>query len=113
MSDDKKSRDPEAVSGGNQGKEPQSYGSESDWLTGKTGQTVANTPDRVSRHDEDFYDSRHEQEGETPAVEADAEDPGRAVSPVRTTDSPSTVTRAGDAVEERDSFFKDRDYDKS
>lgn len=114
MEDDKKLRDPEALSGGDQGREPQSYGSESDWLTGKTGQTVENTPERTSRHDEDFYDSRNRHEGETPAADPEVtSDPVGGSSPVRTSDSPSTTTRAGDAVEERDSFFKDRDYKKS
>lgn len=112
MADDKKLRDPGALSGGEQGREPQSYGSESDWLTGKTGQTVDETPGRESRHDEEFYESRHEQEGESPAAGGDVTDTERGVSPARTSDSPSTTTRAGDTVEERDSFFKERDYEK-
>ena len=111
MADDKKSRDPEAISGGNQGREPQSYGSESDWLTGKTGQTVDDTPGRVSRHDEEFYESRTDQTGDTPAASSGNTEPSDAASPARTSDSPSTTTGAADSVEERDSFFKKRDYE--
>ena len=37
--------------------EPQSYGGNEEWLTGKTGQTV--TDDSTSRADEGFYQSRH------------------------------------------------------
>ena len=41
------------------GSEPQSYGSNKDWLTGKTGETVDETPAKSSRTDEEFYESRH------------------------------------------------------
>lgn len=39
--------------------EPQSYGSNKDWLTGNTGETVDDTPAKGSRTDEEFYQSRH------------------------------------------------------
>lgn len=64
--------------------EPQSYGSEKDWLTGKTGQTVDNTPEKTSRTDEEFYRSRHHsgspyESPEAPPIPAD-ESEGRNVS---------------------------------
>lgn len=106
---DRKTNDPEALSGGAQGREPQSYGSESDWLTGKTGSTVQGTPQRTSRHDEEFYESRTDLDGETPAAQTPPAE-GRGVKPVDTSDKPSTVTKAGGNLDERDSFFRERDY---
>src|SRR5688572_19395784 len=51
--------------------EPQSYGSQADWVTGKTGATV-NNPKSTPPSD-DFYDSRRDSEGS-------AEDQGGKVS---------------------------------
>lgn len=45
--------------------EPQSYGSQADWLTGRTGQTVDGTPEKASRHDEEFYKSKRDDRGRT------------------------------------------------
>ena len=66
----------------NQGKEPQSYGSEKDWLTGKTGQTVNETPDKAEKHDEHFYHSHRENKeprpdpaGPSPVEKAEENDP--------------------------------------
>lgn len=42
------------------GKEPQSYGSEEGWLTGKTSQTVNETPEKAEKRDEHFYHSHRE-----------------------------------------------------
>jgi hypothetical protein len=101
------------------GNEPQSYGSDAEWVTGKTGQQV-NNPKAAppnSQHG-DFYESRHdsgesgpEQGGKLSGVdgdsgtqvdacliEPDAEQPGKKVA-----------TAEGGAV--RDSFFKERDYE--
>jgi hypothetical protein len=39
--------------------EPQSYGGQADWLTGRTGQSVDQTPEKTTRTDEEFYRSRH------------------------------------------------------
>jgi hypothetical protein len=55
--------------------EPQSYGSGADWVTGKTGQTVEDTPHKSDRHDEAFYESRHDAPTKTSEAPArDAED---------------------------------------
>lgn len=63
-------------------REPQSYGSEKDWLTGDTGQTVDDTPQKVEREDEHFYHSHREDEvprpkpaGRSPIDEAEENDP--------------------------------------
>jgi hypothetical protein len=101
-------------------KEPQSYGSEKDWLTGKTGQTVENTPERTSRHDEEFYESRHESE-ESPAPLGGKSSPQHSdPSPRKAVDNASTpvtgtgTTKVSDAAAgDRKSFFKKRDYRRS
>ena len=109
-----KEKDPEAVSGGAAGREPQSYGSESDWLTGKTGQTVDDTPGRAARHDEEFYENRHEPEGETPAAAAETdEQENRAHPDTEAADGDAERTKAGEELGGRESYFKDRDYGKS
>ena len=105
MADDKK---PQKVD------TPQSYGSDKDWLQGTTAQTVENTPSRTSRHDEPFYDSRHDAE-ESSATEATAEPGVRSAqggNPARAT---GPTTSGGKKVPEsnatRQSYFRNRDYD--
>ena len=91
-------------------REPQSYGSEKDWLEGKTDQTVENTPSRTSRHDESFYDNRHEDEPTDAAPDSGKERPARALDT-----SSVPLVRSGKKVAEsnetRQSFFRSRDYD--
>ena len=102
MSDEKK--------GTGRAREPQSYGSEKDWLEGKTDQTVENTPSRTSRHDESFYDNRHE-EDPTGAVP----DAGKEKARPSLDSSSVPLVRSGKKVAEsnetRQSFFRSRDYD--
>ena len=74
------------------GNEPQSYGNDAEWVTGKTGQNV-NDPKAAppnSQHG-DFYESRHDSEGSAP-------DQGGKVSGLGA-DEP----RAGNASGQRDS----------
>jgi hypothetical protein len=100
------------------GAEPQSYGSNGDWLSGKTGQTVEETPQRTDRHDERFYESRHEidpdsskggEVNEVQAAESDSDAPLQS----KTSGSPATESAgigvSGDS-DQRKSFFRDRDY---
>lgn len=94
------------------GKEPQSYGSSKDWVSGKTSQAVAETPGKVRRVDEPFYESRH---GDMTRGSDD-------VSPARYSFESDPVTGDTSAVEiigtgmtkthegTRHSFFKNRDY---
>lgn len=96
-------------------REPQSYGSDKDWLTGKTGQTVENTPDRVSRHDEEFYESRHDS-SESAAKEGGQQSPKRddllntAAPDEATTEVIDRASTSVSQTTERESFFKKRDY---
>lgn len=95
----------------NRPKEPQSYGSEKDWVEGKTGQTVENTPSRVSRHDEAHYEDRHDPgptETHEPAMERD------------TSSMPSggeVVGEGGKKIAESNErrknqgYFRERDYE--
>lgn len=94
------------------GKEPQSYGSSKDWVSGKTSQTVDDSPAKISRVDEPFYESRHgaitkgsddiapaQYSFESDSVAADT-------SAVEITGTGLTKTHEGT----RHSFFKNRDY---
>ncbi|HEY2094057.1 MAG TPA: hypothetical protein VGJ81_19475 [Thermoanaerobaculia bacterium] len=82
--------------------EPQSYGSQGDWASGKTGQSV----------DKPESEPVHEVENE-----------GGSVSPVQFADTksadviqhgaddvPASRVTSADTGAKRDSFFKDRDY---
>lgn len=98
-------------------KEPQSYGSGEDWVTGKTGGKVnpeASTPPAEHR---DFYDSRRgsetsgpDQGGHTSGVQhaesAEPAGPATEAGP----DSVKGVT-ADEGGSKRDSFFRKRDYE--
>lgn len=105
-----KAADPEALSGGSEGREPQSYGSESDWLTGRTDQTVNRTPERASRHDEEFYENRHDQSGEVTEGRTPAPDAESVASPEQMEEGASATTKVDETTGGRDSYFKNRDY---
>lgn len=97
----------------NEGREPQSYGSEKDWLTGRTGETVDRTPEKTSRHDEEFYDGDRDREdspgtkgGTTPSVSDASHTSTRADV---TGSAPKKVSLR--AAGERQSYFKKRDYE--
>ncbi len=71
MDDDKK-----------RGKEPQSYGSDQSWLTGKTGQKVNEDPEKAKKRDEHFYHSHRDEQrsrpdpaGPSPVEKAEETDP--------------------------------------
>jgi hypothetical protein len=97
-------------------KEPQSYGSGSDWVTGKTGQDVNDQKSTPAPEHQEFYDERRESESSSPAqggqtsdfqLAENAEPDGRPSgehSPIA-----KVTTEAGGA--KRDSFFKKRDYE--
>ena len=97
-------------------REPQSYGSGSDWVTGRTGQQVNEQTSTPPPEHREFYDDRRESETTDP-------DQGGRTSDVQLAESaqpagrPSgnevparkVTTQAGGA--KRGSFFKKRDYE--
>jgi hypothetical protein len=97
-------------------KEPQSYGSQADWVTGNTDQQVNDQKAVPPPQHEDFYDERRESE-------TTHEDQGGKISPVqaaettvqpgrgRTNDEqPITKVTTAEGGAKRDSFFRKRDY---
>lgn len=98
-------------------KEPQSYGSEKDWVTGKTGENVNNPKSRPTAKHQDFYDDKREEEssasyqgGKTSPIQL-AENTERQGEARGDADAavPGVTKEAGGA--KRDSFFKRRDYE--
>jgi hypothetical protein len=95
-------------------REPQSYGSQGDWVTGKTGQAVQNPKGTPPAEHREFYDSRRESESSAP-------DQGGQLSGVdRDTNADAAATgettpvqkvTAKDSGAKRDSYFKKRDYE--
>lgn len=98
-------------------KEPQSYGSEKDWLTGKTGQEVNDQDSAPAPEHREFYDERRESEGS-----GDVQ--GGLTSPVQLAENPQggggrptgeespisgVTTTPGGA--KRGGYFKRRDYE--
>jgi hypothetical protein len=97
-------------------KEPQSYGSEKDWVTGDVSQEVNRQKGKPNSQHADFYSDRRESETNGP-------DQGGKVSPRQAAEN---AQPEGAATEERDpvkkvtdkesgaktdSFFKRRDYE--
>ncbi len=97
-------------------KEPQSYGSEQDWVTGRTGEQVNDQASVPAPEHREFYDERRESETSDEAqgglvsdfqLAENAEAQGEGTGD----DSPiSKVTTAAGGAK-RDSFFKKRDYE--
>jgi hypothetical protein len=100
------------------GNEPQSYGSDAEWVTGKTGQNV-NDPKAAppnSQHG-DFYESRRDSEGSGEhqggkvSGEQLADNAGPAGAATETGDQPVKKVGSAEGGAVRDSFFKERDYE--
>lgn len=98
-------------------REPQSYGSGADWVTGNTGQKVHDPKSPPTPEHQDFYDSRRDSE-ESPSPQgglpskaqfADAAPDGDAQVAHEETPAPKVTTQQGGA--KRDSYFKRRDYE--
>ena len=96
--------------------ESQSYGSQGDWVTGKTGEQVNRQKSEPAAEHKDFYEGRRDSEssgehhgGEVSGVQAR----DNARSEKGATDDEITavknVTRQETGAK-RSSFFKDRDY---
>jgi hypothetical protein len=113
MADDRKPRTDQDKPPQGRTDEPQSYGSQKDWLEGTTAQTVEGTPHRVSRHDEAFYDQsldvNHDAAAEAPAQQnIDTPRAGRSRA-----SGPTTLggKKIAESNETRQSYFRKRDYD--
>lgn len=99
-------------------REPQSYGSEADWVTGRTGQQVNEQKSGPAPEHRDFYDERRE--SETTASEDDqggktsdfqlAENVQPAGQPEGEHAPVSKVTTA-EGGSKRGGYFKKRDYE--
>lgn len=100
-------------------KEPQSYGSEKDWVSGRTSQQPNDPAAPPPAEHADFYDNRIDPTtqpshlgGQISPVQRD--DEPRRVEGATTADSAATVpVTQQESGARRDSFFKDRDYPKS
>ena len=101
---------------GDRGREPQSYGSEKDWLTGNTGGSVDRTQSKSDRHDEAFYEPRHLDEnspGDRGGLVSDVQLQYGADAPGgRAEDGPSeNGWKVSDSASGRSSYFRKRDYE--
>ena len=97
-------------------REPQSYGSGDDWVTGKTGQQVNEQKDAPAPEHRDFYDERRESEHSAGAQGGETSDLQRAESDTaggQATGGSDPVTKvtAREGGAKRDSFFRKRDYE--
>jgi hypothetical protein len=97
-------------------REPQSYGSGADWLTGRTGQQVNDQKSEPAPEHREFYDERRESETSAP-------DQGGKTSDVQLADNaqpggspqgefePVTKVTSAEGGAKRGGFFKKRDYE--
>ena len=100
-------------------KEPQSYGSQEDWTTGRTGGTVNDQKSAPPPEHEEFYDDRRESEttdsdnsqgGKTSPVQlAENVQPGSGRPTGDDSPIPGVTTTDGGA--KRNGYFKRRDYE--
>lgn len=98
------------------GREPQSYGSEADWLSGRTGQKVQNPKSEHPPEHRDFYENRRDGEDSAPAQGGQTSDVQLAESaqPVgQAHGAEQTVTgvTGAESGAKRGSYFKKRDYE--
>jgi hypothetical protein len=97
-------------------KEPQSYGSGKDWVTGRTGQEVNDQEAEPAPEHREFYEGRRESETSSP-------DQGGRTSDVQLAESdrvegrptgeyaPQSSVTTRETGAKRDSFFRKRDYE--
>ena len=92
----------------NDKKEPQSYGSGEDWVTGDTGQNVNRPKGTPDAEHSDFYASRHDQQPETTPAEAPPQE--QPAGPAGAAHDPVQKAPAREGGAKRQSYWKDRDY---
>jgi hypothetical protein len=99
-------------------REPQSYGSDKDWVTGRTGQEVNDQDSAPAPEHAEFYDERRESETSAPAqggqtspvqLAENAQAPGRTTMDEHDSPLNGVTTTPGGA--KRGGFFKKRDYE--
>lgn len=99
-------------------KEPQSYGSEKDWLTGRTGQDVneqGQASEPAPEHRE-FYDDRRESEKSAPeqgGLTSDVQLSENVQATAHATEerTPLNGVTTTETGAKRGSFFRRRDYE--
>ena len=102
------------------GQEPQSYGSQAEWVEGDTGQTVNDTDRKTAREQESFYGAHAENEisevSQPPSPEV-LEDSTNTLQAARPGSAPvvgAALKKVSMALENsRQSYFKNRDYPDS
>jgi hypothetical protein len=99
-------------------KEPQSYGSDKDWVTGKTGQEVNDQASAPPPEHAGFYDERRESEasaaaqgGRTSPVQLADNARAQVRSTVDDDQSPLNGVTTTPGGAKRGGFFKKRDYE--
>jgi len=96
-------------------REPQSYGSGRDWVTGRTDQKVNDEKSAPAPEHQEFYDGRRDSESSSPAQGGQTSDVQRADSaqptgqPAREHVAAQGVTNTESGAK-RGSFFRKRDY---
>ncbi len=96
--------------------EPQSYGSQQEWVTGDTGQQVNRQKSGPAPESADFYAERRESESSAPhqggeisdSQLAESRGPARHSTPTGDMAAKKVTDVEGGAI--RDSYFKGRDY---
>ena len=86
-------------------KEPQSYGSQSDWVESDVGQTVNRQKGNPNSQHGDFYESRRDSE-------ESGEHQGGEISETQLEENDQPIAKVTDqhSGAKRGGFFKDRDY---
>ncbi|HEX2062028.1 MAG TPA: hypothetical protein VHK90_14900 [Thermoanaerobaculia bacterium] len=97
-------------------KEPQSYGSQQDWVTGRTGEKVNDPKGAPAPEHREFYDERRESEtthehqgGRTSDVQLSENQEPMGAPAGEDLPGKSVTVREGGA--KRDSYFRRRDYE--
>jgi hypothetical protein len=97
-------------------KEPQSYGSGGDWVTGNVGEEVNRLKGHPNSQQGDFYESRHESDRSAPeqggkvSPEQIEENVQPADAPEVGGDAPTRNVSMAEGGAKRGSYFRDRDY---
>ena len=97
-------------------REPQSYGSDVDWTTGRTGEQVNEQSSTPPPEQSDFYDDRREAESSAPHQGGEVSDVQLAenVEPAgnaQLDEQPVSKVTVKASGAKRGSYFKRRDYE--